>query len=56
MKKFLTLFLCIPIICSAQFAMQGICTQSGGSFILNGISQTPYAGRVFNTTSFNLKQ
>jgi len=54
MKKFLLLLLCIPIISNAQFVMQGICTQSGGTFILNGISQTPYAGRVFNTTAFNL--
>lgn len=54
MKKFFTFLLCIPIVGSAQFVMQGICTQSGGTFILNGISQTPYAGRVFNTTAFNL--
>lgn len=54
MKKFFTLLLCIPVISSAQFVMQGVCTQSGGTFILNGISQTPYAGRVFNTTAFNL--
>lgn len=54
MKKITLLLLFIPFVCTAQFVTQGICTQTGGTFTLNGISQSPYAGRVFSTTAFNL--
>lgn len=54
MKKLILLLFLIPFIGKAQFVRQGIATQSGNTFTLNGISQTPYAGRFFSTTAFNL--
>ncbi len=54
MKKiFLSLFL-LPMISNAQFVTQGVCTQASNLFTLNGVSQSPYAGRVFSTTALNL--
>src|SRR4051812_47097378 len=54
MKKFFFLLCCIPVFGRAQFVAQGVCTQTGTTFTLNGISQAPYAGRVFCTQSVNL--
>lgn len=54
MKRLFTLLLAIPFIGNAQYVVQGISSQSGNTFILNAISQSPYAGRVFNTTAINL--
>jgi len=54
MKKLIILLFLVPSVCYAQFVRQGVATQSGGTFTLNGISQTPYAGRVFCTTAVNL--
>lgn len=54
MKKIFLLLLLVPCFVNAQFVRQGICTQSGSTFILNGTSQSPYAGRVFHTVAFNL--
>ncbi len=53
MKKII-LFLLLPVMSNAQFVTQGVCTQSSNLITLNGISQSPYAGRVFCTTAFNL--
>jgi hypothetical protein len=54
MKKLIVILLLAPSLIRAQFVMQGVCTQSGNTLTLNGISQSPYAGRVFYTTAFNL--
>ncbi len=54
MKKIIYLLLIAPGLCKAQFVTQGICTRSGEVFTLNGISQTPYAGRFFCITAANL--
>jgi len=54
MKKLIILLALIPCFVQGQFVRQGITTQSGNLFTLNGISQSPYAGRVFYTTAFNL--
>lgn len=54
MRKLIILMFLIPAFCKAQMVRQGIATHSGNSYTLNGISQTPYAGRVFCTTPFNL--
>src|SRR6187549_706279 len=54
MKKLILSLLILPGICNAQFVKQGICTSSGDVFTLNGISQTPYAGRFFCTVAANL--
>lgn len=55
MKKVFFVFLLLPCISQAQIVTQGICTRSAGDvFTLNGISQTPYAGRFFATTPVNL--
>lgn len=54
MKRIIFLLLIAPYICNAQFVTQGICTRSGDAFTLNGISQSPYAGRFFSTVAVNL--
>jgi len=55
MKKALLIIYFLPIFCFAQnFVTQGICTQSGTTFTLNGISQSPYAGRFFCKSAVNL--
>jgi len=54
MRKLIILLFLIPALSKAQFVLQGITTQSGNTFTLNGMSQSPYAGRVFSTTAFNL--
>jgi hypothetical protein len=53
-KKIILLLLIAPGLCKSQFVTQGICTRSGEEFTINGISQTPYAGRFFCTTAANL--
>lgn len=55
MKKAFLFFLLIPFFSYAQVVTQGICTRSAGDvFTLNGISQSPYAGRFFCTAPVNL--
>jgi hypothetical protein len=54
MKKLIILFALIPCLLQAQFVIQGITTRSGNTFTLNGISQSPYAGRFFCKTALNL--
>ena len=54
MKRIIAFLLLVPCFATAQFVTQGICTRSGGVFTLNGISQSPYAGRFFSTTAVNL--
>lgn len=54
MKKLIVILLLAPSLLKAQFVKQGVCTQSGNTLTLNGISQSPYAGRVFYTVPFNL--
>jgi len=53
MKKIILLLL-IPVIGQGQIVKQGICTSSGNTITLNAISQSPYSGRFFCTTAFNL--
>jgi len=52
--KKIILLLLIPVMSKAQFVLQGVATQSSNMITINGISQTPYAGRAFCTTAFNL--
>ncbi len=54
MKKIFTLLVLAPCFAGAQFVRQGVCTKSGNTFTLNGISQSPYAGRFFATAPVNL--
>ena len=53
MKRIFFLLL-FPLSSKAQFVLQGVATQSANLITTNGISQSPYAGRVFCTTAFNL--
>lgn len=53
MKKIILLLL-MPVVSRAQFVLQGVATQASNQITINGVSQTPYAGRVFCTTAFNL--
>lgn len=54
MKKLFLFLVILPNLCMAQFVKQGICTSSGDEFTLNGVAQSPYAGRFFCTTAANL--
>jgi hypothetical protein len=54
MKKLIILLTLIPCFVQAQFVKQGVATSSGNTFTLNGISQSPYAGRLFCKTAVNL--
>lgn len=55
MRKIIFMLLFIPVALQAQIVTQGICTRgANNTFTLNGISQSPYAGRFFSTVPVNL--